>query len=74
MQGTGTGKLVMHEWVVEQQLLEAFRLSRDLQQGDARSADNEWGKLEQSLELYTGAFLKSLVCTPFGDFLPEQRS
>lgn len=35
---------------------------------------NEWGKLERSLELYLGAFLKILVCITFGDFLSEQRS
>lgn len=35
----GTGELLVYEWVVEQQLLETFGLSRDLQQGAARSAD-----------------------------------
>lgn len=37
MQGAGTGKLVMYEWVVEQQLLETFGLSREFQQGATRS-------------------------------------
>lgn len=39
MQGAGTGELIVYEWVVEEQLLETFGLSRDLQQGAARSAD-----------------------------------
>lgn len=39
MQGAGTRELVVYEWVVEQQLLETFLLSRDPQQGAARSAD-----------------------------------
>lgn len=39
MQGAGTGELVAYEWVVEQPLPETFGLSRDFQQGAARSAD-----------------------------------
>lgn len=39
VQGAGTGELVVYEWVVEPQLLETFRLSRDPQQGATRSAD-----------------------------------
>lgn len=38
MQGQGSW-LCRNEWVVEQQLLETFGLSRDLQPGASRSAD-----------------------------------
>ena len=75
MQGAETGELVVYEWVVEQQLLETCCSEQGSPAGSCQVCRlNERGKLEQSLELYLGAFLKILVCTPFGDFLPEQRS
>lgn len=74
MQGAGTGELVLYEWVVEQQLLGTQSEQRSPAVSHQVCRLNEWGKLEHSLELYLGAFLKILVCTPFGDFLPEQRS
>lgn len=64
----------MYEWVVEQQLPETWSEQRSPAGRHQVCKLNEWGELEQSLELYLAAFLKILVCIPFGDFLPEQRT
>lgn len=66
--------LAMYEWVVEQQLPETWSEQRSPAGRHQVCKLNEWGELEQSLELYLAAFLKILVCIPFGDFLPEQRT
>lgn len=74
MQGAGTGELVMHEWWWTAAAGDSWSEQRPPAGSRQVCRLNEWGKLEQSLELYLGVFLKILVYIPFGDFLPEQRS